>query len=201
MPDQSISAFPKAVELNEESLQKAISYLKQIYADIEIQVASEEFKFQEKPSIYKPEPTIEDEKVKEFVYDIFDFGDRLVASKYDETQPLDANMLKMYFTIEKMITIWSEKIKAVNDKLDEPINDWVFLIEGHELCKRKVFEVVINNLDNWVIMNFDPGNWGNTFLNGLKLLNDKQFPYPPPSPRDFYRHKLGEPSISVKFNR
>jgi hypothetical protein len=36
--------------------------------------------------------------------------------------------------------------------------------------------------------NFDPGPWGERYLEMVKRLADKGYGYPPESPRDIYRH-------------
>ena len=69
----------------------------------------------------------------------------------------------------------------------------VFL-DGHILCKRKMFEVIINLSENWVVMNFDPGQWGNNYLDGLQKLYKRGYPYPPSAPRTVFQHKPGTPT-------
>ena len=95
-------------------------------------------------------------------------------------------------TIEKMVALMSNRIAAATANLENPPAEWIFALDGHEYCKRKIFEVIINHPDNWLIINYDPGQWGTVYLNSLKLLNQKNFDYPPNAPRDIYRHRQGE---------
>jgi len=185
------------VEYDEESLSKAIACLNQALAYIEMRIDNEQFKLQEDPNIIKPAPLIEDESIFEYVYPIYDYGDRLLASKQSDSELNQMSMLKMYYTIEKMVMLWSEKIKETKTAPDELF----FYLEGHVYCLRKAFEVIINLPDNWLIMNFDPGEWGNNYLSTLQRLRKKDFNYPPPAPRDLYRHKLGNVVSKSRFNK
>lgn len=191
--------MPDAKTSKDLSIEGVIAFMKQTYAFAEIIVEYENFSLTEVPKIYKPEPTIEDPQILEYVYDIYDYGDRLIASKNDDY--LNFSMYRMFMTIEKMVAIMTEKIAAVTQDLDNPPEDWIFAIDGHEYCKRKLFEVIINHPENWLIINYDPGQWASTYLNGLKLLNQKNFPYPASAPRDSYRHRLGETGRDKGFKR
>lgn len=186
-----------AIEYDEESLSKAIALLNQSHAYIEMRIDNEKFKLQDDPNIIGPAPLIEDESLLEYVYPIYDFGDRLLASKQSDSELNQTSMIKMYYTIEKMVMLWSEKIKAI----DVESGELFFYLEGHTYCLRKAFEVIINLPDNWLIMNFDPGEWGNNYLATLQRLRKKDFAYPPPAPRDFYRHKLGNVVSKSRFNK
>jgi len=188
---------PLIKEFDEISLSKAIAYLNQARAFFEIRIEHEHFKLQDEPNIILPAPLEDDPNLLEHVYSIYDYGDRLVTAKQSEAEINQQSMLKMYYTIEKMIAIWNEKIHSANASSDELF----FYIDGHVFCLRKAFEVIINLTDNWLIMNFDPGEWGNNYLATLQRLRKKDFSYPPPAPRDVYRHKLGNKTSKASLNK
>lgn len=185
---------------NELALKNGIDYLKQCYASLEIRIDDPRFSLTEEPVVIKPAPLEDDPNQLEFVYPIFDYGDRLMASKHSDNQFEDLSMLKMYYTIEKMICVMNEKLQRIGSaEQEDSEKELLFYLDGHLLCMRKAFEVIINLPDNWVVMNFDPGEWGNNYLATLQRLREKNFEYPPPAPRDYYRHRQGKPSGKPKL--
>ena len=185
---------------NELSLKEGAAFLKQSYAYLEIRVDDPRFILHEEPIIIEPAPTEDDPKSKEFVYPIYDYGDRLIASKQSEKEYAVLSMLKMYYTIEKMISILYEKFRESGRQNGTPTDGEVFLyFDGHISCMRKAFEVIINLPENWVVMNFDPGDWGNFYLATLQRLRDKNFDYPPPAPRYNFRYHNAERQSKLKI--
>ena len=63
---------------------------------------------------------------------------------------------------------------------------------GHELAQRKGFESVINLVHNVVVTNFEPGRWGERYLEIVKRLSEKGYGYPSEAPRDVYRRSFEE---------
>jgi len=123
----------------------------------------------------------------EFVYPIADYGDKFSTSKGSELFSSGLSMLKLYCTIEKIIFILMERIKASGTKAETEIQ---VAFSGHELAQRKAFESIINLSYNVVISNFDPGRWGERYLQIVKRLADKGYGYPSAAPRqDVYRRK------------
>ncbi len=171
---------------------KGMVFLKQSLAFIEIRVEDEAFVLQEEPKIFVPQGVDGNPEEMEFVYPIYDFGDRLIASKGTESLFVGQSMIKMFYTIDKMISIWYEKIKQKDEsggkKGKGGSSEVKVYLDGFELCLRKAFEVIINLADNWIVMNYDPGEWGNRYLDILQKLNEKGYSYPPPAPRDYYRY-------------
>jgi len=171
---------------------KGMVYLKQTLAYIEIRVEDEAFVLKEEPVIFAPLGVDGNPEEAEFVYPIYDFGDRLIASKGTESLFGGQSMIKMFYTIDKMISIWYEKIKQKDEsggkKGKGGSGEVKVYLDGFELCLRKAFEVIINLADNWIVMNYDPGEWGNRYLDILQKLNEKGYSYPPPAPRDYYRY-------------
>jgi hypothetical protein len=150
--------------------------------------------------ILKPAPRqillpelIDDTDEYEFVYPIADYGDRFSTSKGSEMFSAGLSMWKLYCTIEKIIFILMERIKATGTK---PETDIQVALAGHELAQRKAFEVIINLNYNVVISNFDPGRWGERYLAMVKRLADKGYGYPQSAPRqDVYRRKAVKPKL------
>jgi hypothetical protein len=77
-----------------------------------------------------------------------------------------------------------ERLKAGGVATDTEVQ---IAFGGHELAQRKGFESIINLSYNVVVTNFDPGPWGERYLQIVKRLADKGYGYPPESPRDTYR--------------
>ena len=122
----------------------------------------------------------------EFVYPIHDHGFKLSTSKALDMYSAGMAMCKLYYTIEKMIALLVERLKTGGVSGDTEVQ---IAFGGHELAQRKGFEAVINLTNfNVVVTNFDPGIWGERYLQVVKRLADKGFGYPPESPRDTYRH-------------
>lgn len=121
----------------------------------------------------------------EFVYPIIDEGYRLRTSKAGDMFSAGMSMCKLYYTIEKMIFLLVERLKANGVSGETEVQ---VAFGGHELAQRKGFESIINLSYNVVVTNFDPGPWGERYLEMVKRLADKGYGYPPESPRDIYRH-------------
>jgi hypothetical protein len=130
----------------------------------------------------------------EFVYPIVDYGDRLSTSKGLELCSAGLSMWKLYCTIEKMIFLFIERIKLNGGTTETEVQ---IAFGGHELAQRKAFESVINLSYNVMVTNFDPGAWGERYLQVVKKLADKGYGYPEPAPRDSYK-RLHHASLSPK---
>ena len=146
------------------------------------------------PQIIMP-AAIEGTSEFEYVYPIQDFGSTLITSKGEDLVDAGMSMCKLHYTIEKMIYILVERLKdaGIDESTNVPVE-----IYGHELVQRKAFESIINLLYNVVVTNFDPGDWGNKYLNMVKLIG-KNYGYPPKSPRfDIYHRAYSSSALSVK---
>ena len=132
-----------------------------------------------------PPEVIVDSDAQEFAYPIVDYGDRFSTSKALDFYTAGMSMHKLYCTIEKMIALFIERIKSQGISVDQEVQ---IAFSGHELAQRKGFESVINLSYNVVVTNFDPGVWGEKYLQLVKNLADKGYGYPSPAPRDVYRH-------------
>ncbi|AHE66101.1 hypothetical protein [Legionella oakridgensis] len=137
------------------------------------------------PPLIIPPATVDANGELEFVYTIYDHGYKLSTSKGEEMFTVGMSMYKLYMTIEKMIYLLVERLKSGGIDGETEVQ---VAFGGHELAQRKAFESVINLNYNVVVTNFDPGVWGERYLQNVKRLADKGYGYPPEAPRDTYRH-------------
>jgi len=145
------------------------------------------------PVIIKPE-TLSGSGESEYVYDIHDSGNKLSASKASEMLSAGMSMCKLYFTIEKMIAILIDRLKAGGISQEQEVQ---VAFGGHELAQRKAFESIINLTYNVVVTNFDPGAWGENYLRTVKRIAEKGYGYPTETPRDNYKKShSSSPSVS-----
>ncbi len=161
------------------------------YADFHLYITSPIFPSYETPRIVMPD-LLEGQKDKyEFVYPIFDFGNHFSTSKSTEMYLAGFSMWKLYCTIEKIIALLVERFKHSSEDGGDSITtetEVQVAFGGHELAQRKAFESVINLSYNVVVTNFDPGVWGERYLENVKRLAEKGYGYPTSTPRDLYKH-------------
>ena len=103
------------------------------------------------------------------------------------------SMCKLYYTIEKIIFLLVERLKTGGVSTETEVQ---VAFSGHELAQRKAFEIIINLNHNVVVTNFDPGIWGERYLQTVKRLADKGYGYPLEAPRDSFRQSHNPKSIS-----
>lgn len=124
----------------------------------------------------------------EFVYTILDYGFKFATSKAEDMYTAGMSMAKLYNTIEKMIYLLTERIKESGGSKDSEVQ---VALHGFIGAQRKSFESIINLEGNVVVVNFDPGEWGERFLQTVKRLADKGYGFPEEAPRNAYRHAVG----------
>ena len=153
-------------------------------ADFHIYVTSPTLAYLSPPELVLPEQ-LPDSDAFEFVYPILDYGNQLSTSKGEDGFAAGFSMCKLYFTIEKMVAMLIERLKdgGTDEKTEVQI-----ALGGHEFAQRKGFESIINLKYNVVVTNFDPGKWGEQYLQNVKQLSEQGYGYPPEAPRDTYRH-------------
>lgn len=149
------------------------------WADFELYIISPTIMAISPPHLIEPE-VIEGSDKREPVYNIYDHGFKLTTSKAEEMYQAGMSMFKLYNTIEKMISLLIERLKSGG--VDEETEVQV-AFGGHQLAQRKAFESIINLSYNVVVTNFDPGAWGELYLQNVKRLAERNFGYPKPSPR------------------
>lgn len=154
------------------------------WADFHVFITVPVIKSLKPPNVIAP-ACLEESDDLEFVYPIVDYGDRFSTSKALELYSAGLSMCKFYNTIEKMISLMIERLKSVDVGVDSEVQ---VAFSGHELGQRKGFESVINLSYNVVVTNFDPGVWGERYLQVVKRLAEKGYGYPTAAPRDSYRH-------------
>ncbi len=181
---------PTALNIDDPNVRiPMVNHLWRLWADFEIYVISPTLEILDPPKMIDPEPLIEGGG-DEFVYSICDHGYKLSTSKAEDAYLLGQSMCKLFYTIEKMIQILVQRLKdgGIDDETEVQV-----AFSGHELSQRKGFEVVINLPMNMVVTNFDPGSWGEQYLETVKNMSDK-YGFPPSAPRDIYRHNLSHSS-------
>ncbi len=161
------------------ALVEGVYHLWRNWADFELYIISPSILKIFPPIIINPE-IIPGTDQKEFVYPIHDYGYRLSTSKSEEMFSVGMSMCKMFYTIEKMIYLLIERLKSggITEETEVQV-----AFGGHEIASRKAFESIINLSYNVVVTNFDPGLWGERYLQTVKRLADKGFGYPPGAPR------------------
>jgi hypothetical protein len=183
----------------EEDLNNPITIVERVYqiwwhwADFHLFISS--------PHVEKisPQIIIEPEKIPdtggfEFVYPIHDSGYKLSTSKSEEMFSAGMSMCKLFYTIEKMINILVARLKSGGVGTDTEVQ---IAFGGHELAQRKAFESIINLSYNVVVTNFDPGVWGERYLENVKRMAEK-YGYPPEAPRENYKIKHQSSPAGIK---
>lgn len=195
MSDDLVDDTKDSMQISDEErralqIEDPVSLIEKVYqlwwhwADFQIYVISPTIDVISPPLIISPE-TLPNSNELEFVYPILDDGYRLSTSKGEDMYTAGMSMCKLYYTIEKMIFLLVERLKSGGVATDTEVQ---IAFGGHELAQRKGFESIINLSYNVVVTNFDPGPWGERYLQIVKRLADKGYGYPPESPRDTYRH-------------
>lgn len=157
------------------------------WADFSLEIKSPLVDLISPPAMLEPEE-LPDGSGFEFVYVIQDAGNKLSTSKGEELFSAGLSMCKLYFTIEKIIYLLVERLKASGIDTQQEVQ---VLFSGHELAQRKAFESVINLNYNVVVSNFDPGTWGERYLEMVKAVSARGYGYPSQTPRTIYRQSYG----------
>lgn len=168
--------------MTRDELTAAVYFQWQQWADFSIHIINPTIERYSEPVIHKPEKISDNEM--EFVYDIADWGDVLLTSKGVTGFNTGRSMCRLNYTIEKMIYLLVERLRSGG--IDES-TEVEIAFEGHLLAQRYAFASVINLEENVVVVNFDPGRWGEIYLEILSRLSERGYGYPAGSPRDIYR--------------
>ncbi len=147
------------------------------------------------PVIIIPPETIPGSNEVEPVYPIHDSGNKLSTSKSEDMFSAGMSMCKLYFTIEKMISIFIERLKSGGISMEDEVQ---VAFGGHQLAQRKAFESIINLNYNVVVSNFDPGTWGEKYLQTVKRIAEKGYGYPSETPRETYKQSFSSSSAGIK---
>jgi hypothetical protein len=157
------------------------------WADFELFIINPSIALISPPLLIKPEILPESDH-REYVYTIHDYGHKMTTSKGEDMYTAGMSMCKLFYTIEKMVFLLVERLKSggISEETEVQI-----AFGGHEIAQRKAFESIINLKHNVVVTNFDPGRWGELYLQNVKRIAEKGYGYPPEAPRDSYRHHPG----------
>lgn len=153
------------------------------WADFQLYVISPVFPVQIPPVVIPPESLIDGSGL-EFVYPIYDYGFKMSTSKGEDMFSAGMSMCKLYYTIEKIINLLIDRLKSSGISTDTEVQ---VAFAGFLSAQRKGFESVINLNYNVAITNFDPGEWGDQYLETIKRMADKGYGYPEGAPREMYR--------------
>ena len=178
----------------------AVTIIEKVYqiwwhwADFEIFVITPSIERISPPLIIPAEPLADSESL-EFVYPIHDSGYKLATSKAEDMYTSGMSMCRLFYTIEKMIFLLVERLKTGGVSSETEVQ---IAFGGHELAQRKAFESIINVNLNILVTNFDPGPWGERYLESVKRLADKGYGYPAEAPRENYRQSHSASSAAKK---
>lgn len=184
----------------EEDLNDPLSLVERVYqlcwhwADFHLYIISPSISTISPPVIIAPE-RLSDADEPEFVYPIHDSGNQLSTSKSENMFSAGMSMCKLHYTIEKMIHLLIDRLKSGGISMDEEVQ---VAFGGHELAQRKAFEAIINLNYNVVVTNFDPGYWGEGYLQTVKKMVEKGYGYPPQAPREHYKQARSPSSAGIK---
>lgn len=175
----------------EEDLNNPITLVERVYqiwwhwADFHLYIVAPTIDIISPPIIHLPE-LIAGSNEREFVYPIHDRGSSLSTSKSEDMFNAGMSMFKLFMTIEKMIYILIERLKSGGVDVETEVQ---VSFAGHLIAQRKAFESIINLAYNVVVTNFDPGAWGERYLQIVKQNADK-YGYPPEAPRDRFKQSF-----------
>lgn len=183
----------------DEDLNNPVTLVERVYqiwwhwADFHLYISSPHIERISPPIIIEPE-MIPGTNELEFVYNIHDSGYKLSTSKSEDMMSAGMSMCKLFFTIEKMIDLLISRLKSGGIGTETEVQ---VAFGGHELAQRKAFESIINLSYNVVVTNFEPGEWGERYLENVKRMAEK-YGYPPEAPRYNYKQSHNPNSAGIK---
>jgi hypothetical protein len=183
----------------EEDLNNPVTLVERVYqiwwhwADFHLYIITPHIELISPPLIIPPDQ-IANTSEMEFVYPIHDFGSKLSTSKADDMFSAGMSMCKLFYTIEKMIQLLIERLNSGGIDIKTEVQ---VAFAGHLLAQRKAFESIINLKHNVVVTNFEPGEWGEQYLQNIKRMA-KKYGYPSEAPRDTYKQVYTPSSLGIK---
>lgn len=176
------AAIARPLEDDPEALNSILYHLWQIHCDFTLYVHSPVLPSINPPIVHQPSIVPSTNKL-EHVYRIVDSGFSLSTSKGDDAYVSGLSMCRMFNTIEKMVAILIERLKESGIDGTDTETQVEIAFVGHEVAQRKCFESVINYPGNIVVTNFDPGAWGERYLDMVAAFAKQGFGYPRTTPR------------------
>ena len=157
--------------LEQVAYEESIEYLRKLWADFHLYIIKPYIAPSSEVSIILPK-----QEDTGNLCTIFDYGDLLSSSRADDMIIGDASTAKLMNTIEKMIRLSLKRILAQLEEDGDagssgsgegaPVIEVAF--RGHELAKRKAFEVFMGLQQRVDVINYEPVAWGERRLNGLE---------------------------------
>jgi hypothetical protein len=138
--------IPSEINLpaNNDDLNDPITLVERVYqiwwhwADFHIHVITPHIDTINPPILIEPQFITDDEK--EFVYPIHDTGSKLSTSKSQDMYLAGKSMCRLFYTIEKMIFILVERLKAggIDTELEVQV-----AFSGHQIAQRKALNPLL----------------------------------------------------------
>ena len=124
-------------------------------------------------------PPAYDAKTKktEFVYPIFDYGNRFSTSPGEELAKGGRSTGKLLKTVEKImaLAIARGKERTTGDAL--PDIRVAFL--GLDIAQRKAYKLCLDAEENVIVTNFEPGEWRDRFAKTSQEMQERGYPVLP----------------------
>lgn len=168
--------------LGEEDILDYLYYLWMLWADFQLYIVEPLIETISPPLVIAPAKDKET-GAPEYVYNIMDEGFRLSTSRGQEGLSTGHSMLKYFNTIEKMVALLVERLRTGGISAETEVRVAFY---GHELGQRKAFESILNLEENVVVVNFEPGEWGDRFMKSVLELVERGYGAPHSSPRTKY---------------
>lgn len=152
----------------EVSLARDIYYLTIVWPEFQVVIEEPTLPPAYPPAILNPGPN-------EYLYPIFDYGNRLATSPGEQLMVSTRSTGRFLATIEKIMKMAIERAYREvggNDEKNPPV---YFSFLGHEIGFRKAFKECVLANKNIFINNFDPGDWGEAHLRAMDVLAEKGY--------------------------
>jgi hypothetical protein len=166
---------PTLDELGGEPLdiERALFYLWMTWADFHLTITWPVVKRLEPPILHLPKE-LEDGQV-ENVFTIVDSGSMLSTSRGEDAFVASSGLSKYYNTIDKMIRLLLDKLKEGGVGTEDEVR---VAFRGFDLGCRKAFEAILNLEENVLVVNYDPGRWGDLYMKNILEMVERGYGMP-----------------------
>ena len=156
-----------------------VYYLYICWGDFHLTITKPYFDEQLPPTVIPPAV---DKKTKQLedVYPIVDYGNRFSTSPGEELAIGGRATGKLLNTVEKIISLAIARAKQGSS---DPVPEIRVAFLGLDIAQRKAYKLCMDAVENVLVTNFEPGEWGERFLKSTKELLDRG--YPPIKPNKF----------------
>lgn len=180
---EEVSGALSSAKLNEmaglpSNLEQALFYLWMTWADFHLSITWPLFDRINPPILHLPKE-FEDGRV-ENVFTIVDSGSTLSTSRGSEVFDSSSGLSKYYETIDKMINILLDKLKQGGVGVEDEVR---VAFRGFDLGCRKAFESILNLEENVLVVNYDPGAWGDLYMKNILEMVERGYGMPKSSQR------------------